>query len=155
MQAPTPPYLSGNNLLAYLRQIFPNREVISSSELRDFLHISPATVQRMRAQGNYPRTISLPGITRDPRILLIDLAIWLDQGGCQEKSGRVYKKRGRGSETWKKNHPPKTKVSHKASTKSSFEASSDGSIEPSIVSSECTSTEISKDQPEEVLRKKV
>lgn len=102
------PYLTGNNLLAYLRQIFPNREVISSSELRDFLHISPSTVQRMRAQGNYPRTISLPGITRDPRILLIDLAIWLEQGGCLETGERVYKKRGRGSEAWKIAHSKKT-----------------------------------------------
>ena len=104
---PNAPYITGSSLLSYLRETFSNRQVITASEFRDFLQISAATDLRMRAQGKYPRTISLPGITRDPRILLIDLAVWLEQGGCPKTEGMIYKKRGRGSETWKRNHPKK------------------------------------------------
>lgn len=107
MSATNIPFHPEKTLLAYLREKFPNREAISASEFREFLHISPSTDQRMRAQGKYPRTIALPGITRDPRILLIDLAVWLEQGGCPKTEGMMYKKRGRGSETWKRNHPKK------------------------------------------------
>lgn len=107
MLAPTDShsYLSGENLVDYLRQVFPGREVISSSELRDFLNISPSTDQRMRAQGKYPRTISMPGIMRDQRIMLIDLAAWLERGGCPDSDDRPRKKRGRGSEKWQLAHP--------------------------------------------------
>lgn len=101
------PYISGEQLLSYLRAIFPKREVISSTELRDFLNISPSTDQRMRAQGQYPRTISLPGILREKRILLVDLAAWIERGGCPECGDAPRKKRGRGSEKWKQTHPAK------------------------------------------------
>ena len=109
MSASNAPYLTGSSLLPYLREIFPNRQVITSTEFRDFLNISPSTDQRMRARGKYPRTISLPGVMRDPRILLVDLAAWIEQGGCPETEGVTYKKRGRGSDEWKKNHPAKAK----------------------------------------------
>lgn len=98
-------YLSGAQLLDYLRTVFTEREVISTSELREFLHISPSTDQRMRAQDKYPRTISLPGIMRERRILLVDLAAWLEQGGCSDSDSTPRKKRGRGSEAWKIAHP--------------------------------------------------
>lgn len=111
MSASFAPYLTGDQLLAYLREKFPNREAISASELRQFLHISPSTDQRMRARGKYPRTISLPGITRDPRILLIDLAVWLEQGGCPDSDNAPRKKRGRGSEAWHITHSKKINTS--------------------------------------------
>lgn len=106
MFASNAPYITGNSLLSYLRQIFSNREVITSTEFRAFLQISAATDLRMRTLGKYPRVITVPGVIRDPRIMLIDLAAWLEQGGSPETAEKKPgKKRGRGSEAWKKNHP--------------------------------------------------
>lgn len=108
MSTTNAPYLTGSALLDYLHEIFPGRKVITATEFREFLNIAPSTDLRMRNLGKYPRTICLPGVMRDPRILLVDLAVWLEQGGCPESKDVTYKKRGRGSEAWKKNHPPKS-----------------------------------------------
>lgn len=69
------------SLLNFLRQVFPGTEVITASQFRDFLKISPSTDKRMRRAGQYPKTISLPGLIREKRILLYDLASWIEQGG--------------------------------------------------------------------------
>lgn len=69
------------NLLPYLHQAFPGAEVITTAEFRDFLKISPSTGRRMRLAGQYPRTISLHGSSGEKRILLFDLAAWLERGG--------------------------------------------------------------------------
>ncbi len=65
------------NLLSFLRQVFPGTEVITASQFRDFLKISTSTDKRMRRAGQYPKTISLPGLAREKRILLYDLAAWI------------------------------------------------------------------------------
>lgn len=80
------------NLLPYLHQTFPGSEAITTAEFRDFLKISPSTARRMRLIGQYPKTISLPGQTGEKRILLVDLAAWLERGGCLPDAP---KKRGR------------------------------------------------------------
>lgn len=119
MSASSAPYLTGDSLLSYLREVFPGRQVITATEFREFLNIAPSTDLRMRNLGKYPRTISLPGVMRDPRILIIDLAVWLEQGGCPETEGVTYKKRGRGSAAWKKNHSPKARTSSKPAQETS------------------------------------
>ena len=75
------------NTLELLSQTF-NVNAISRAEFRRFMGISPATDWRAYKAGNYPRLIKLG---THERILLTDLAAFLDAGGSSS-SGR---KRGR------------------------------------------------------------
>lgn len=68
------------NTLDYLRDKF-KKESISGSEFCRFLGISPATGTRMRRAGTYPKTLEMGASY--PRILLTDLATWLDAGGSK------------------------------------------------------------------------
>ena len=132
MSSTNAPYINGNSLLSYLRGIYPNREVITAAEFRDFLQISAAADLRMRKLGKYPRVISVPGVIRDPRIMLIDLAAWLERGGSPEPvEKKPGKKRGRGSEAWKKNHPaPEAKALPENSPASNSEEAPEAASTP-------------------------
>lgn len=73
---------SESEILNYLQKRF-NRDTVSATEFRNFIGVSQSTDNRMRKLGHYPRIINLPGSMRNGRILLLDMAKWLVNGGCQ------------------------------------------------------------------------
>lgn len=75
--------------LNILSEQFPGTNAISRSEFRKFLGISPSTDWRAQKAGQYPRIIK---IGSHERILLVDMAAFLDAGGS---SSPTQKKRGR------------------------------------------------------------
>lgn len=74
--------------LELLSQAFADAKAISRADFRRFMGISPATDWRAWKSGNYPRLIKLG---THERILLTDLAAFLDAGGSSSSG----KKRGR------------------------------------------------------------
>lgn len=64
-------------LLDFLRSTF-DTDTISRADFRRFLDISETSDWRMFKSGQYPRVIRLGN---QDKILLIDLANWLEQGG--------------------------------------------------------------------------
>ncbi len=83
---------SGEAIREMLAKLFDDATYITRTQFREFMGISRGTDSRMRTQGQYPRMINLPGAS-EGRILLIDLAAWLESGGCPRIEGA--KKRGR------------------------------------------------------------
>lgn len=89
--------------LNLLSQKFADANAISRAEFRKFMGISPAIDWRAQRAGNYPRVIKIGNLER---ILLVDLAAFLDAGGSSSPAPR---KRGRpvGSRNKsKENHAP-------------------------------------------------
>lgn len=78
-----------NTTLAFLTERFAPSEAISRPQFREFLGISPSTDWRALQAGKYPRVIS---VGNHERILLVDLAAFLDAGGSFAPAPR---KRGR------------------------------------------------------------
>ncbi len=88
-----------SSTLELLSQTFASANAISRAEFRKFMGVSPATDWRAWKAGNYPRLIKLG---THERILLVDLAAFLDAGG----SSSSRKKQGRpvGSKNKPKTH---------------------------------------------------
>lgn len=76
------------SFLEQLQSRFPS-ESITRTDFRKFIGIAASTDWRMQKKGAYPRTIRVGG---HERILLTDLAAWLEQGGSVDVAPR---KRGR------------------------------------------------------------
>ncbi|WP_143145565.1 hypothetical protein [Desulfovibrio litoralis] len=79
-----------SNTLTHLTNIFSPAHAITRQQFRDYLGISVSTDWRAQRAGKYPKVIK---INDHERILLIDLAIFLDAGGVSNAS--KPKKRGR------------------------------------------------------------
>ena len=78
-----------SSTLNLLSQAFADANAISRAEFRRFMGISPSTDWRAQKAGQYPRVIK---IGSHERILLVDLAAFLDAGGSSSPAPR---KRGR------------------------------------------------------------
>ena len=78
-----------NSTLTFLSERFAPANAISRTQFREFLGISPSTDWRAMQAGKYPRVIS---VGNHERILLVDLAAFLDAGGSSVPKPR---KRGR------------------------------------------------------------
>lgn len=79
-----------SNTLQFLSAQFSPSNAISRAQLREFLGISVSTDFRAFKSGQYPRVIR---IGDHDRILLVDLATFLDQAPADKKT--VETKRGR------------------------------------------------------------
>lgn len=64
--------------LTFLSEKFAPADAITRTQFREFLGISPSTDWRAMQAGKYPRVIS---VGNHERILLTDLATFLDAGG--------------------------------------------------------------------------
>lgn len=83
------PYLTGEDLISYLRGRFNGADAITPTELRSFLGICYVTEIDMCEAGCYPRTIRL---SKSVRILISDLAAWIEQGGAKNIPARMPRK---------------------------------------------------------------
>lgn len=99
-------------ILNHLNDRFPGTDAITRADFRTFLNISHSTDCRLKKSGHYPRLINVAG---SEKILLIDLAAWLEQGGApspttlQERKGR-----GRPKGSRNKPKPPHTRTNSPA-----------------------------------------
>ena len=78
-----------SNTLNLLSERFAPANAISRADFREFLGISVSTDWRAQKAGRYPRVIK---INNRERILLSDLAVFLDAGGSSDAPA---KRRGR------------------------------------------------------------
>ena len=76
--------------LELLTTQFAPANAITRADFRSYLGISVSTDCRLKRAGHYPRVISLTGTEK---ILLTDLAAWLDQGGAP--AAKQERRRGR------------------------------------------------------------
>ena len=88
------------SILSHLTERFSGADAITRVDFRTYLGISHSTDCRLKRLGHYPRTINVAG---SERILLIDLAAWLEQGGAERPQQPL--KRGPGRPKGSKNKP--------------------------------------------------
>ena len=88
--------------LNHLSTKFAPANAITRADFRSYLGISVSTDCRLKRAGHYPRVINLTGTEK---ILLTDLAEWLDRGGAPAaKQGRL-RGRPKGSRNKPKPNP--------------------------------------------------
>ena len=93
-----------SNTLNHLSEKFAPANAITRAEFREYLAISVSTDCRLKKSGHYPRLINLTGTEK---ILLTDLAAWLDQGGAPAANQPACR---RGRPKGSKNKPKDTKI---------------------------------------------